>query len=103
MLFTEIELDRMQRRLDAIWEIGRTDGGGVTRLAYSDEETAAIEYVCDELDDDFEIQRDQVGNVFATCEPDADRTLFLGSHLDSVYNGGRLDGALGVVVALEAI
>jgi len=65
--------------------------------------TEAIEYVCNELDDNFEIQRDQVGNVFATREPDADRSLFAGSHLDSVYNGGRLDGALGVVLALEAI
>lgn len=103
MILNEIDLDRMQRRLNRIWEIGRTDGGGVTRLAYSDEETAAIEYICAELDDDFEIQRDQVGNAFATREPDADRSLFLGSHLDSVHNGGRLDGALGVVVALEAI
>lgn len=103
MTLSEINLDRMQRRLDAIWEIGKTDAEGVTRLAYSDEETAAIEYVCDELDDDFEIKRDQVGNAFATREPDADHSLFLGSHLDSVYNGGRLDGALGVVVALEAI
>lgn len=103
MVLSEIELDRMQRRLDAIWEIGRTDGDGVTRLAYSDEETEAIEYVCEELDDDFDIHRDQVGNVFASREPDADRSLLLGSHLDSVYNGGRLDGALGVVVALEGI
>lgn len=103
MILSEIDLDRIQRRLDALWEIGQTEGGGVTRLAYSDEETAAIEYVCDELDDDFDVETDQVGNVFATREPEADRSLFLGSHLDTVYNGGRLDGALGVVVALEAI
>jgi len=103
MTLPEIELDRIQRRLDALWEIGRTDSGGVTRLAYSDEETAAIEYICEELNDDFKIKRDQVGNVFASREPDADRSLFVGSHLDSVHNGGRLDGALGVVVALEAI
>lgn len=103
MMLSEIDTDRIQRRLDALWDIGRTDGGGVTRLAYSDEETAAIEYLCDELPDDFEVRTDHVGNVFATKAPDAERSLFLGSHLDSVYNGGRLDGALGVVVALEAI
>ena len=103
MTLSDIDLDRIRRRLDALWEIGKTDDGGVTRLAYSDEETEAIEYVCSELDDDFEIRTDHLGNVFATPEPDAERSLFLGSHLDSVYNGGRLDGSLGVVVALEAI
>lgn len=98
-----IEIDRIERRLDEIWNIGATDEGGVTRLAYSDEETAAIDYICDELPDDFEVQEDSIGNVFATPEPDADRSIFVGSHLDTVFNGGRLDGALGVVVALEAI
>jgi hydantoinase/carbamoylase family amidase len=99
----EVSLDRIQRRLDAIWEIGRTDDGGVTRLAYSDEETAAIEYVLGELDDRFTVRTDSIGNVFADTDPDADRAVYLGSHLDSVFNGGRLDGALGVVMALEAI
>lgn len=98
-----IDFGRIQRRLDHIWELGRTKEGGVTRLAYSDEETEAIEYICDELDDSFEIRTDQVGNLFASKQPDADRTLMLGSHLDSVHNGGRLDGTLGVVLALEAI
>ncbi len=103
MMRSDIDLERIQRRLDALWEIGQTDGGGVTRLAYSDEETAAIEYVCEELEAAFEIRTDHLGNVFATRDSDADRSLFLGSHLDTVHNGGRLDGALGVVVALEAI
>jgi hydantoinase/carbamoylase family amidase len=99
----DVDIDRIQRRLDAVWEIGRADDGGVTRLAYSDEETAAIEYVRGELDDAVDVRTDHIGNVFATREPDADRTLLLGSHLDSVFDGGRLDGALGVIVALEAI
>ena len=33
----------------------------------------------------------------------AHRTLLLGSHLDSVPNGGRYDGALGVLAGLEAL
>lgn len=103
MIRSEIKFDRIQRQLDALWDIGQTDRGGVTRLAYSDEETAAINYICDELGEEFDVRTDQVGNVFATRDPDTERSLYLGSHLDSVYNGGRLDGALGVVVALEAI
>jgi hydantoinase/carbamoylase family amidase len=103
MVQPDIDLERIERRLDDIWAIGSTGDGGVTRLAYSDEETAAIEYVRDELPDEFEISVDSIGNVYATREPEAEESVFVGSHLDSVFNGGRLDGALGVVVALEAI
>lgn len=102
-MIQQIDIERIERRLNDIWEIGETERGGVTRLAYSDEETAAIEYICDELDDQFDIRTDSIGNVFATPEPDADSSLYLGSHLDSVFNGGRLDGVLGVITALEAI
>lgn len=99
----KIDTKRIQRRLDDIWNIGSTDEGGVTRLAYTDEETEAIEYICEELPDGFDIQVDSIGNVFATKEPNADQTILVGSHLDTVFNGGRLDGALGVVGGLEAI
>lgn len=96
-------MDRINRRLDSIWEIGRTENGGVTRLAYSDEETEAIDYILDDLDLSFDTHVDHMGNVFASKEPNSDNSVYLGSHLDSVFNGGKLDGALGVVVAIEAI
>lgn len=98
-----IDLDRIQRRLDALWEIGKTNQGGVSRLAYSDEETEAINYILEELSNAYAVTEDSIGNVFATRHPDADRSVYIGSHVDSVYNGGRLDGALGVVAGLEAI
>ncbi|WP_207891668.1 M20 family metallo-hydrolase [Natrarchaeobius halalkaliphilus] len=95
----------MQRRLDRLWEIGKTDRGGVTRLAYSEEENDAFEYVLEEISaiDSMAVEEDSIGNVFATTAPEASESLYLGSHLDSVFNGGRLDGTLGVVAALEAI
>lgn len=98
-----IDTDRMRRRLDSLWEIGKTNQGGVTRLAYSDEETAAIEYVLDELPDAYHVTRDPIGNVFATWDPASDRSLIVGSHLDTVFNGGRLDGTVGIVGGMEAI
>ena len=103
MTVQNTDKQRIQRRLDYIWDIGHTEDGGVTRLAYSDEETEAIEYICSELDDEFEIRTDPIGNVFASQSPEASQSFFLGSHLDSVFNGGRLDGTLGVITALEAI
>jgi allantoate deiminase len=46
---------------------------------------------------------DAAGNSWATLEGASDRTLIIGSHLDSVPNGGWLDGALGVMAGFEAL
>jgi allantoate deiminase len=46
---------------------------------------------------------DAAGNSWATLRGASDRTVIIGSHLDSVPNGGWLDGALGVMVGLEAL
>ena len=99
----DVDLDRIRRRLDDLWAIGSTDRGGVTRLAYSEAENEAFGYLRSELPDAYSAREDAIGNLYATRRPDADRSVYLGSHLDSVYNGGRLDGTLGVVTALEAI
>lgn len=103
MLTKSVDIDRILRRLDDLSEFGRTSDNGVTRLAYTDEETAAFEYVRERIDDDFEVWTDQLGNLYATPDSDADQSVYVGSHLDSVYNGGPLDGTLGVVTALEAV
>src|SRR5262245_61208164 len=46
---------------------------------------------------------DAAGNSWATLKGSSDRTVIIGSHLDSVPNGGWLDGALGVMAGLEAL
>ena len=46
---------------------------------------------------------DAAGNSWATLPGQSDRTVIVGSHLDSVPNGGWLDGALGVMAGLEAL
>ena len=46
---------------------------------------------------------DAAGNSWATLRGQSDRTVIIGSHLDSVPNGGWLDGALGVVAGFEAL
>lgn len=98
-----VDEERLQRRLDGFADIGRTDDDGVTRLAYSDEETAAFDYLRSELPSFLDVRIDSIGNLFASDDHNADETVLVGSHLDSVFDGGRLDGVLGVVVALEAI
>ena len=46
---------------------------------------------------------DTAGNSWATLPGKSDRTVIVGSHLDSVPNGGWLDGALGMMAGLEAL
>ena len=46
---------------------------------------------------------DAAGNSWATLKGASDRTVIIGSHLDSVPNGGWLDGALGVMTGYEAL
>ena len=98
-----ISVDRIRRRLDRLSEIGATADGGVSRPAYSDAETEAFAYIRDQLSEEYTVEEDSVGNLIATRAPEADRSIYTGSHLDTVFNGGRLDGALGVVSSLEAV
>src|SRR5437667_5065350 len=50
-----------------------------------------------------DIATDSAGNNWVTLPGESSRTVIVGSHLDSVPNGGWLDGALGVTAALEAL
>jgi hydantoinase/carbamoylase family amidase len=97
---------RVLSRLDELAAIGSDPLGGTTRIAFSAEEEAALTVVGDWLRDaGLEPAYDEFGNMFAST--DGNRagavTSVSGSHLDTVPNGGRFDGALGVVAAIEAV
>ena len=102
----EIDADRLRETFDDYSAIGATDRGGLHRLALSDEDKA----VRDRFRDDVEalgltVRVDELGNMFARREgtdPDAAPVL-VGSHLDSQPYGGRYDGQLGVLCALETL
>jgi acetylornithine deacetylase/succinyl-diaminopimelate desuccinylase-like protein len=86
---------RVLERLDELYAIG-----GGTRLAYSPEEDAAHELAAGWMREaGLEVSRDEVGNLFGRR---GRARVWSGSHLDTVPNGGKFDGALGVVAAIEA-
>lgn len=96
---------RLQELIERFSQFGATANGGVTRLSLSDEDVLARDYfceVCKELG--MTIQVDDMANIYATlpgkkeCPP-----IVIGSHLDSVEKGGRFDGVLGILTAIEAI
>jgi len=98
--------DRVLERLDELASIGGDPLGGTTRIAFSAEEDAAVALVCRwARDAGLTPAFDEFGNLFASSdgnEPGA-ATSVSGSHLDTVPRGGRFDGALGVVAAVEAV
>jgi allantoate deiminase len=97
-----IDGKRLLSRLDALARIGADGDGGVTRLAYGPEEKVARELVAGWMTEaGLEVATDQATNVIGHA-PGSGPRLATGSHLDTVVGGGRLDGAYGVVAAIEA-
>jgi N-carbamoyl-L-amino-acid hydrolase len=83
-----------------------TDGLGVTRDAYGPGERMAHDLARREAEAlGLDVQADPVGNLYMTL-PGTDRAakkVLLGSHLDSVKEGGNFDGAAGVLAGLAAV
>ncbi|WP_136805679.1 M20 family metallo-hydrolase [Desulfosediminicola flagellatus] len=97
---------RLQESLEAMGKIGATPGGGVQRLALSDEDKEARDLFCSWLKEiDCEVTIDEMGNIFGR-RPGKNRDLpvvMSGSHVDSQPKGGRFDGILGVMGPLEVL
>lgn len=101
-----VDKDRLWQRLMRLAQFGRTDKGGVCRLALSDEEIAARkELIGWARGIGLEPSNDAAGNLFLRLEgrDPALAPLLIGSHIDSQPTGGKFDGAYGVVAALEAV
>lgn len=95
---------RVQSDLQYIKEFTATPGNGCTRTPFSQETRYTAEYLKKIMADaGLEVREDCVGNVFGV-RPGKDRSLpciMVGSHYDSVYNGGDYDGIAGVISAVE--
>jgi hydantoinase/carbamoylase family amidase len=77
---------------------------GVQRVAWTSTWRAARDWLCDRLAElPVTVETDPAGNLWATLPGRSPAALALGSHLDSVPDGGWLDGALGVLAGLEVL
>jgi len=102
----EVDETRFVETMKEQAEIGGTEGGGLHRLALSDEDAEIREWFAAQVSEEgLELTVDEFGNMFGYREgtdPDAG-TVLVGSHLDSQPYGGIYDGAMGVVAALELV
>ena len=97
---------RLLADFEALAEIGATMGGGVSRVALSNEDLAARSWFADRIESaGLQVKDEEVGNLSGVLcsENTTAKTLIMGSHLDTVPNGGRFDGAIGVLIALECL
>lgn len=80
------------------------DEHGAQRVAFTDKWVAAREFLKERLAElPVEVKTDAAGNLWATLRGESERELLIGGHLDSVPNGGWLDGCLNVLAGLEVL
>ncbi len=102
----KVNPDRLEQRIENLAEYGKTPEGGVNRVAFSEEDTQSREYILSLMKEaGLTIHIDEAGNVIGHLEgtePSLPAIAF-GSHTDTVPYGGRYDGAVGVLSAIECV
>lgn len=100
-----INSGRLRALFDGVNAFGRNQQtGGLNRIGYSEADMAVRNWFEEEMRrDGLAVSRDGVANVFGRFGPADGPSIMVGSHLDTVPEGGAFDGALGACVALECV
>jgi|TARA_B110000881_G_scaffold143035_1_gene126362 N-carbamoyl-L-amino-acid hydrolase len=100
-----INIDRLATSIEDLAEIGAIAGGGVCRMALTDEDRQGRDMVVKWMHElGLEVTVDQIGNVIGIrAGQESGKPVMTGSHIDTVASGGRYDGNLGVLAGLEVI
>ena len=98
-----IDPARLLENFHGLARFGRTPEGGIRRLAYSDADLEARAYVAALMEQaGLVVQTDVAGNLVGRREgTESTRPLVIGSHIDSVPDGGNFDGQVGSMGAVE--
>ena len=104
--FSPASVKRIKADIESLAQFNATPGEGITRVALSQEDLAAREFVKSRMAEmGLEVSEDDAANIFGVL-PGSDRSLspvWTGSHIDTVPNGGQFDGMSGVVCAFETL
>lgn len=96
------DAERIAGRLEELWQIARGPAGGADRPAYSEAEARAMRLVAGWAEElGLRAAIDPHGNLWALPDGHEGPIHTSGSHVDTVPDGGRYDGALGTVLGLE--
>lgn len=107
MTFSELRVNarRLREDVDALARIGRREDHGIYRMSFSPGDMAGRAWLRQRITDcGLELHQDGAANIGARLNwDDKIPSVMAGSHIDTVPGAGHLDGALGVVCALEAL
>lgn len=99
-----VNKERISARIMALGEFGKNPEGGVSRVAYSDADIRGREYLMGLMRGaGLDVRIDTAGNIIGRREGRApgQKPILIGSHADSVPNGGNYDGDVGTIGAIE--
>ena len=97
-------MSSLRADLEAAARIGADERGGVSRFAWTPELGEANTWLRERFGElGLATELDPAGNVLGRWESGEGKAVLLGSHLDTVPSGGRFDGALGVLAALDVV
>lgn len=102
----QVNKERLQHSFIELEQFGKTAGGGITRPALSLEDKLAREKLCEWMREaGLTVRVDDAGNYYGhrKGKNESLSPVVMGSHIDTVYHGGRFDGITGVQAALEVI
>ncbi len=102
----EAKTERIRKDIEAMAQFTASPGGGMTRFSFSEEDRKTREYITSQMEAAGLTVRREIlrGKPLRTPggeTPGSTCTVMLGSHFDSVKNGGAFDGPAGVVMGLE--
>ena len=100
-----ISAERLMSRIRRMGEVGALPGGGVCRLALTDEDKAGRDLLVSWMKElGLQVSIDVIGNIWGVrAGAEQGAPVMMGSHIDTVATGGLYDGAAGVLVGLEVI
>jgi len=99
-----VQGERINAHLEALAQFGKNPQGGVSRVAYSDADVAGRAYVLRLMREaGLSVHVDAAGNLVGRRDGTAPglKPLVIGSHIDSVPEGGNYDGDVGSMAAIE--
>ena len=104
MRILKVNSKRLDQRIAALAEFGKNAHGGLDRVAFSDADIQGRMYLISLMEEaDLDVHVDAAGNIIGRREGQVSDLppIMFGSHSDTVPDGGRYDGALGILGAIE--
>ena len=98
-----VNFERLKKDIESLSQIGRDPQGGISRPSFSKADLEARDWLKGKIESSgLALGEDGAGNIFGRIEGEG-KTIMAGSHIDTVINGGKFDGSIGVLSALECL